>query len=129
MSKLKFMADTMMAEAYKKRKVFAAHDLDPGGIVEKPLGGGVRLRLMASDFQFSLLVIRQKVSPSELEMKVFRNVFEVVHPTETSGHSPKHGFYCWLVWDIPRRFTIAQTLPENPTRRAMPHAEQITEEV
>ena len=95
--RLKRIADDLMREAIAKREAVGV-----SRIVEKHLGGGVRLRLCANNFEFSLLVIRPNILPGDVEMKVFRNVFEC--PEDTSmkaGGGPAAGFYYWLVWQIP----------------------------
>jgi|SRR5581483_7583764 len=99
MSKLKRIADSMMHRAMILRDINATEPL------EQPLGGGILLRMFANEFEFSLLVMRYGVLPSETEMKVFRNVFEVIDATEKTGIVTKEGphkgyHYYWLVWQI-----------------------------
>lgn len=108
---LKRIADNMMRDAIAKRKIMLKHRINGPGIDQKHLRGGVTLRLSADDTEFNLLVIRGgDVLPSDVEMKVFRNVFEVPEGARVHVGGQKHlgtRFY-WLIWPIPEKFKMEQ---------------------
>lgn len=113
MSILKRMADEMMREAIEKHHAWSKTDpfynSKLNTVIEKSLRGGLKLRIIANDFEFSLLVMRFGVLPSETEMRVIRGVFEVPEHVTAKPKSNKQieSFY-WLVWQIPEKFKVKQ---------------------
>lgn len=109
---LKLLSEQLMRDAVEKRRIFLKHGANAPGITQKHLRGGVTLRLSADDNEFNLLVIRGgDVLPSDVEMKVFRNVFEVPQDAKIHIGGQKHlstRFY-WLIWPIPEKFKLQQT--------------------
>ena len=115
MSKLKRIATQMMQEAIEKRDLMRKHGVySVGGIDEKPLSGGVRLRIMADETHFQLLVIRVGVFPSDVEMRVFQSCFGCPDATPTQGVA-KGDFYRWVKWNIPENFNTQQKPLEQKT--------------
>ena len=115
MSNLKRLADQMMRDAIEKRDIVRKHGVySIGGIDEKPLRGGVRLRLMADETHFQLLVIRVGVFPSDVEMRVFQDCFGCPDATPTQGIA-KGDWYKWVKWDIPEKFKAQQQTLEMKT--------------
>lgn len=108
MSKLKRLADAMMRDAVNEYRHWVRHDgIGVPHVIERSLTGGVRLRIVANESQFLLLVIRVGVFPSGVEMRVFQSCFECPDATPTQGIA-KGDWYKWLTWDIPEKFKAQQ---------------------